>query len=132
MPPVSRAASRAPSVARQILLWQVVVVCVLVLGGVALAWFDARADATSSARQRALDLAVAVADTPTVRDAVRTSDPTTVLQPFAEQVRRDSGTDFVVVMSRDGIRYSHPDVDVIGERFIGSIEEAQAGRTHTE
>lgn len=132
MPPVSRAASRAPSVARQILLWQVVVVCVLVLGGVALAWFDARADATSSARQRALDLAVAVADTPTVREAVRTSEPTTVLQPFAEQVRRDSGTDFVVVMSRDGIRYSHPDVDVIGERFIGSIEEAQAGRTHTE
>ncbi len=123
---------RPSSVARQILLWQVVVVCVLVLGGVAAAWFDARADATASARQRALDLAVAVADSPTVREAVRTTDPSTVLQPFAEQVRRDSGTDFVVIMSRDGIRYSHPDPANIGKRFLGSITQAQAGRTYSE
>ena len=123
---------RPSSVARQILLWQVVVVCVLVLGGVAAAWFDARADATASARQRALDLAVAVADSPTVREAVRTTDPSTTLQPFAEQVRRDSGTDFVVIMSRDGIRYSHPDPANIGKRFLGSITQAQAGRTYSE
>jgi sensor histidine kinase regulating citrate/malate metabolism len=124
--------SRTPSVARQILRWQVVVVCVLVLGGVGLAWFDARADATASARQRALDLAVAVADSPTVRQAVREPDPSGVLQPFAEQVRRDSGTDFVVVMSPRGIRYSHPDPGLIGERFIGSIRQAQDGRRYTE
>ena len=130
MPPVSR--TSAPSVARQILRWQVVVVCVLVLGGVALAWVDARADATASARQRALDLAVAVADSPTVREAVDRPDPSAVLQPFAEQVRRDSGTDFVVVMSREGIRFSHPDPDNIGRPFLGSIAEARAGRTHTE
>jgi PAS domain S-box-containing protein len=129
---VPRTASRPPSVARQILLWQVVVVCVLVLGGVAAAWFDARSDATASARQRAVDLAVALADSPTVREAVRSADPPAVLQPYAEQVRRDSGTDFVVVMSPAGIRYSHPDPANIGKRFLGSIEQARAGRTHTE
>lgn len=127
-----RTSRRPGSVAQQILRWQVVIVVVLVLGAVALAWLDARADATAAARQRALDLAVSVADAPTVREAVRTADPTTVLQPFAEQVRRDSGTDFVVIMSPDGIRWTHPDVDVIGERFIGSIEAAQQGRRSTE
>lgn len=127
-----RSTPRPTSVARQILLWQVVVVCVLVLGGVAAAWFDARGTVTSSARQRAVDLAVAVADSPTVRAAVRTSDPSTVLQPYAEQVRRDSDTDFVVVMSRTGTRYSHPDPANIGKQFLGSIGEARAGRTHTE
>ena len=38
----------------------------------------------------------------------RRPDPSAVLQPFAEQVRRDTGTDFVVIMTADGIRYTHP------------------------
>lgn len=122
----------SPSVARQILRWQVVVVCALVLGGVGLAWVDARIDAKESARQRALDLAVSVADAPTVRQAVGGGDPSRMLQPYAEQVRRDSGTDFVVVMSPEGIRYSHPDPDNIGKRFLGSIAQARAGKRETE
>lgn len=134
----ARADAQPTSVAQQILRWQVVIVVVLVLGAVLLAWLDARADATAAARQRALDLAVGVADAPTVREAVATeaadptSEPTAVLQPFAEQVRRDSGTDFVVIMSPDGIRWTHPDPDVIGERFLGSISGAQQGRRTTE
>ncbi len=120
------------SVAGQILRWQVVVVCALVLGGIGLAWWDAREDATSSASRRALDLALSVADTPTVREAVLRPDPTAALQSYAEQVRRDTGTDFVVVMSTDGVRYTHPDTSVIGQRFRGSIAEARAGERYTE
>ena len=47
-------------------------------------------------------------------------DPTALLQPFAEQVRRDTGTDFVVVMTPDGIRYSHPNPAEIGAHFAGA------------
>ena len=39
----------------------------------------------------------------------------------------ESGTDFVVVMSRDAIRYTHPDPSQIGKKFIGHTEEALAG-----
>ena len=41
-------------------------------------------------RDRALAVAVSVADTPQVREALRTPDPTAAIQPFAEEVRRDS------------------------------------------
>ena len=120
------------SVARQLLVWQVVVVIVLVAGGVTLAWLDARADADEGARQRALDLATGVADAPTVREAAETPEPSAVLQPYAEQVRRDTGTDFVTIMDPDGIRWTHPDPDNIGKRFRGSIAPAQQGRSFTE
>ncbi len=42
-------------------------------------------------------------------------------------MRVESGTDFVVVMSRDAIRYTHPDPSQIGKTFIGHTEEALAG-----
>lgn len=125
-------ARRDASVARQLLAWQIVVVTVLVVGAIVLAVSDARADATAIARQRSLDLAVSVADSPTVRSALILEDPSKELQPFAEAVRRDTGTDFVVVMSPKGIRYTHPDPENIGKRFLGTITDAQAGRRLTE
>ena len=123
---------RDASVARQLLAWQIVVVVVLVVGGIALAVSDARSDARSIAGQRSLDLAVSVADSPTVRSAIRLPNPSTKLQPFAEAVRRDTGTDFVVVMSTQGIRYTHPNPENIGKRFLGTITAAQDGRRITE
>lgn len=123
---------RDASVARQLLAWQILVVTVLVVGGIALAVSDARSNATATARQRSLDLAVSVADSPTVRSALREDNPSVELQPFAESVRRDTGTDFVVVMSPTGIRYTHPNPANIGKRFLGTITAAQQGRRLTE
>ena len=54
-------------------------------------------------------------------------DPSAALQPYAERVRVESGTDFVVVMSRDAIRYTHPDPTQIGKKFLGHTEAALAG-----
>ncbi len=123
---------RHPTVARQMLAWQVVVVAVLVVGGIALAWYDARSDGYATARDRAVDVALAVAASPTVASALDDPEPSLALQPYAEQVRRETGTDFVVVMSRDGIRYSHTNPEVIGQRFRGHTAEALAGQTFTE
>ena len=50
-----------------------------------------------------------------------------MLQPVAERVRRDTGTDFVVVMSRSGTRYTHPDPRQIGQQFLGHIARGPAG-----
>ena len=110
--------SRRSTVARQILLLQVLVVVVVVVSAVTLAYADARRTQVAAARDRALAVAVSVADTPQVRDALRSPDPSATIQPFAEEVRRDSGTDFVVVMALDRTRYSHPNPAEIGRPFI--------------
>ncbi|NYJ01633.1 sensor histidine kinase regulating citrate/malate metabolism [Nocardioides thalensis] len=120
------------SVARQILLLQVGVVLLLVGVAIALATYDARRDVRDHAADRAAAVAEAVADSPTVRGAVRTADPTRVLQPYAEDVRIDTETDFVVVMGLDRIRYTHPDPDRIGEPFVGDLGGAPEGEVFTQ
>jgi sensor histidine kinase regulating citrate/malate metabolism len=119
-------------VARQILLLQVGVVVVLVVVGVALAAYDARRDARESATERAISVALAVADSPTVLEALETTDPSVTIQPYAEQVRRDTDVDFVVVMGLDRTRYSHPNPANIGKKFIGDLGDAPEGGVFTQ
>ncbi|MFC7502697.1 histidine kinase, partial [Nocardioides sp. GCM10030258] len=88
---------RDRSVARQVLLLQVAIVLLLVVTAIALAAYDARRDARSRATERAVAVAQTVADSPTVREALAGKDPTALLQPWTEEVRRDTDTDFVVV-----------------------------------
>ena len=79
-----------------------------------------------------LAVARTVADAPDVREAVAGPDPTARLQPLAEQVRRDTGTDFVVVMTVDGVRFTHPDTSQIGKHYLGTIAPAANGESITE
>ncbi len=119
-------------VARQILLLQVGVVVVLVITAVALAAWDARNDSRESARAQATAVARSVADSPFTRREVGALDPTEQLQPFAEEVRRDTGTDFVVIMATDRTRYTHPDVQQIGKPFVGGLGRAPQGQVFTQ
>jgi two-component system CitB family sensor kinase len=127
-----RGSRREPSVARQMLLLQVLVVLVLVAVASTLAVYDARLDARTDATRRAVAVAESVADSPAVLAGVRSPHPTAVLQPYAEQVRRDTGVDFVVVMDLDRTRWTHPDVTQIGKHFIGDLGDAPKGRVFTE
>jgi sensor histidine kinase regulating citrate/malate metabolism len=47
-------------------------------------------------------------------------------------VRRDTGTDFVVVMDTDRIRFTHPDPERIGGRFVGDVGDAPRGGVFTQ
>ncbi len=123
---------RTGSVAAQILLLQLVVVAVVVIGGLGLAVVDARRDAVHAAGDVTLGVAETMAASPTVRAGARSGDPTARLQSYAEQVRQATGTSFVVVMSTDGIRWTHPDPTQIGGRYLGTIEAARGGATLTE
>ncbi len=99
---------RERSVAGQILLLQVLTVLLVVAVAVALAYVDARRDQRDSARLRSVDIAETVADAPDVIAALDDPKPSAAIQPFAERVRRDTGTDFVVVMALDRTRLLPP------------------------
>jgi len=120
------------SVASQILVLQVLVVVVLVVVSLALAAYDARRDVRADAVDRAVAVARSVADSPTVAVALTTADPSTSLQPFAEQVRRDTGVDFVVVMDLDRTRFTHPDPTQLGKPFVGDLGGAPQGEVFTQ
>ena len=119
-------------VARRVLLLQVGSVLLLVLIGILMASYDARRDSRSRATQRAVAVAQTVADSPTVAEALASDDPTALLQPWTEEVRRDTDTDFVVVMALDRTRYTHPDPEQIGRRFVGDLGGAPEGEVFTQ
>jgi two-component system CitB family sensor kinase len=123
----TRVNPRTWSLARQLFALQVVVVAVVVLAAGVAAYLQARQSSHASTSARVLAVARSVAASPLVRSALTGPDPSAILQPYAEKVRRDTGTDFVVVMSTNGTRYSHPKPDLIGKRFSGHIDAAVAG-----
>jgi sensor histidine kinase regulating citrate/malate metabolism len=123
----TRVKPRTWSLSRQLFALQVVVVAVVVLATGEAAYLQARERSLDLTRGRVLAVARSVAASPQVQTALTASDPSAVLQPYAEQVRRDTGTDFVVVMGTDRTRYSHPTPGLIGRPFIGHIDDALAG-----
>ena len=125
---------RLPSVslARQLLLLQLAVAALVIAVGVALAYVDARRDSLVLARAQVLSVAEAVAQQPTVQNALTAPDPAPLLQPLAESVQRATGVDFVVVMSPDRIRYSHPDLEMLGGTFQGNLGTARTGEPFLE
>ncbi|WTI18465.1 SpoIIE family protein phosphatase [Streptomyces sp. NBC_00820] len=127
-----RAAVTGRSVAGQVFLLQVVIVLLLVVSAVVAQVLQVRHDSILEARNRSLAVAESYANAPGTAAALRAPDPTALLQPSAEAARKATGVDFVVVMNTDGIRYTHPQRDRIGKKFVGTIGPAVAGETVVE
>lgn len=113
--------------ARQVLTLQVVLVLLTVAAAVVAAGLVADRLVTAGAEDRVRSVAAAVAEMSAVADALGTDDPSGTLQPLAERVRQRSGVSFVVVMTVDGTRFSHPDPEQLGDTYIGTIAPAAAG-----
>ncbi|NYG06815.1 two-component system CitB family sensor kinase [Phycicoccus badiiscoriae] len=75
-------------------------------------------------------IAVSLGHVPQVATAVEAGDPDHVLRRLAEAVRRDSGASYVVIIGRDGTRYSHPNPALVGQKIEEPVV-ALDGRVHT-
>ncbi len=111
---------------------QVAIVVLLAAGALLALVLQSRHDIDREARNRSVAVAQTFAHSLGLQEALKTSDPSAILQPLAEATRKDAGVDFIVVMNTDGIRYTHPQPDRIGKRFVGTIEPSLAGQVHTE
>ncbi|MFE4372857.1 ATP-binding protein [Streptomyces sp. NPDC056835] len=120
------------SLAAQLFAMQVVLVAAVVAGCAVFAFVTGRAHTDETARKQVLATAHALADSPSVREAIRTPDPSAALQPYAERVRLDTGIDFITIMNPEGIRWTHPDPAQIGMPFLGRTAPALRGETFTE
>ncbi|PPA71035.1 DcuS/MalK family sensor histidine kinase [Jeotgalibacillus proteolyticus] len=72
--------------------------------------------------QKGLTLARLVAQEEEVQEGLAENN-SSLVQPYAERVRETSELLFVVVMDMEGVRLSHPDPSLIGEKFQGDDEE---------
>ncbi|MDO0936722.1 sensor histidine kinase [Streptomyces sp. DG2A-72] len=123
---------RPRSLAGQLFAVQAVLLTIVVLGYALFTYVSDRDQAEDAARRQATAVARSVADSPSVREAIRTPDPSARLQPYALQVIKDADVDFVTIMNTKGIRWTHPDPAQIGQPFLGHIARALRGESFTE
>lgn len=99
----------------QLVLLQVVIVLAIVLTAALAAMLMQERQIREASQERMIAVAQSVAQLPTILDAYDDPDPAAVIQPIAELIRDSSNVAYVVVTDDDGLRYSHPNPDRIGE-----------------
>ncbi|MET7368571.1 sensor histidine kinase [Streptomyces sp. NPDC005566] len=120
------------SLAGQLFAMQALLVAAVVAGCAFFAYASGRAQAEETADRQVRAAALAMAGSPSVREAIRTPNPSAVLQPYAERVREDTGITFVTIMDPNRVRWTHPHPSEIGRTFIGNTAPALRGETFTE
>lgn len=117
------------TLASRILALQLGIVVIVVAAGAVASMWLAREQLDRSYAERSLAVADAVAALPDVREAVLDGDPDGVLQPLAEEIRTATGATFIVITDDEGIRFTHPNAERIGERVSTDPDPAlQGGR----
>ncbi|MEK4222016.1 sensor histidine kinase [Bacillus sp. FSL W8-0116] len=69
--------------------------------------------------QLALDMAITISNMPTIKNAFKTKNPSKIIQPLAEKIRKETKAEFIVIGNKQGIRYSHPITSRIGQKMVG-------------
>lgn len=120
------------SIAGQVFAVQVLLVCLLIVAATTALVLQARNDSEQEALNRATAVAQTFATSPGIVAAMRTDDPTALLQPRAEDTRHRAHLDFVVVANTKGIRYTHPKPQYIGKELVADWRPVVKGKIVTE
>ncbi|MEW1629196.1 sensor histidine kinase [Streptomyces sp. NPDC089173] len=114
----------------QVLLMQLAIITgvTVLVTGLFLAPLSAQLD--DEAMRRALAIAQSTAAQPGIAEDLRTTEPSAFgpVQSAAEEIRRATGAEYVVVLDRRGVRWSHPEADRIGEVVSTDPGDALRGR----
>src|SRR6478735_4455179 len=86
--------------------------------------------ADAHAIDQATSVAVTVGRIPAVATAVEQGDPAHLLPQLAEHIRSATQASYVVIIDRDGVRYSHPNPALVGQRVEEPVV-ALDGKVHT-
>ncbi|MFI0902469.1 SpoIIE family protein phosphatase [Streptomyces sioyaensis] len=130
-PPHLRSRLTTLSVAREIFLLQLVLVVLLVAAAVVAIVVQSRRDTMTDARHRTLAAAESFAHSWGLQEALNSDNPTAKLQPLAEEARKASGVDALIVYKLDGITLTHSDPRQIGKHVIGPYADAARGKPFT-
>ncbi|GAA3691825.1 sensor histidine kinase [Zhihengliuella alba] len=120
------------SLARRLFLWQLAVVVLLSALLAAVSYDNTRDRMREETAARVQSVSATLANDPFVAAHLAGPDPTAQLQPYTGKLLEEADVDFVTIMTPDGTRVTHPDPAEIGRPYLGTIEQARAGRPHVE
>jgi two-component system, CitB family, sensor kinase len=120
---------RRRGLSTQIFAFQALILVLTLLVGCLLALRASQQRLDHESERRALGVAQSVGADPAIGRAVAAGDRSGIVQARAEAVRRATGTSFVVVADRQGIRFSHPDPGLVGQHVSTDPGPALHGET---
>ncbi|MFJ4799474.1 SpoIIE family protein phosphatase [Streptomyces murinus] len=123
--------SGARSVAGQMFVLQLLILLLFGVAAGTVLVVQARQAGVNEARQRTFAAAAGFAHAPGTLAAMESPDPSTLLQPRAEQVRKETGIDYLVAFNPAGIRWTHPNAHLIGRHVIGNYTQPLHGHPRT-
>ncbi|MFK0135961.1 SpoIIE family protein phosphatase [Streptomyces murinus] len=123
--------SGARSVAGQMFVLQLIILLLFGVAAGTVLVVQARQAGVNEARQRTFAAAAGFAHAPGTLAAMESPDPSALLQPRAEQVRKETGIDYLVAFNPAGIRWTHPNAHLIGRHVIGNYSQPLHGHPRT-
>lgn len=93
---------------------QVIILVITMVGGYAVVQWNLTSQLDHQFEKRALAVADALSSQASIQDAVLTGRPGGQAQRLAAAATKQTGALFVVITNARGIRYSHPNVKLIG------------------
>lgn len=105
------------------MLSYIVVIFSLLVGGIVII-SSIQQNEEQELRIRSMNTARTVAELSDVRNIIQEPSGWEILDPIVEEIGVINGTDYIVVMNMDRIRYSHPVKDGIGKKSQGEDEKA--------
>ncbi|XCM83545.1 SpoIIE family protein phosphatase [Kitasatospora sp. HUAS MG31] len=133
-----RALLSVRSLAGRVLLVELLIVVLLVGAGVAALVMQARSSTENDARRLTRGVAESFAHAPGLVQALDSPDPSAVLQPQAEAVRKATGVDSVIVISAGFVQLTSPRPSYVGRPYEvppdvmrNVVPQLYAGRTVT-
>jgi two-component system CitB family sensor kinase len=99
--------------------------------GFALTTLYERSHLEEQYQRRALAIAQTFAAMPSIREAMTRRDPADrqLIEALAKRVGAETGAAYIVTLDRQGVRYSHPNLALIGQRVTEPVV-ALDGRNH--
>ena len=117
----------------QIFVLQIVIILLTVVAGFAVSVAQARRVLDQRTGETSLAIARTIASMPDIVSGLTAPEPAYVIDPIAERIRVATGAAFIVVADRQGIRYSHPNPQLIGTSLLSdpdeSVKSVLAGNT---
>jgi sensor histidine kinase regulating citrate/malate metabolism len=101
-----------------ILLFILIILILLILIGLLLNNYLTKIE-TEQLADNVMNVAQVVAKIPEIYMNIGIVGGMKIIQPLVEDIRFNTNTAYIVIMGMDGIRYSNPDRDNLGEPFIG-------------
>lgn len=120
------------SVAAQVFLLQLVIMVLFATAASVALVVQARNSTMQEARHLTFGVAEGFAHAPGTLDAMKSKNPSALLQPRAEEARKRAGVDYVVAFDPQGFRWTHPDPKLIGKQIFALREGQTVDRPFTQ